>query len=50
MISSTRHERELRAFFEEKGLSFVVRVKSNNIKRDVDGLKNMLGGDITIED
>ena len=50
MICSARHERELRAFFEEKGLSFIVRVKSNNIKRDVDGLKNMLGGDITIED
>ena len=50
MICSPRHERELRAFFEEKGLSFTIKVVESNTKKDIDGLKNMLGGNITIEE
>lgn len=50
MISSPRNERELRSFFEDKGLAYIIQVSDSNQKRDIDGLKNMLGGNITIED
>ncbi len=50
MICAPRHERELKAFFEEKGLILSIQVKGNNVKKDIDGLKNMLGGNIIIED
>ena len=50
MIMSPRHERELKAFFEDRGLMFSIRVNGQNGKRDIDSLKNMLGGNIKIED
>ena len=49
MLCSSRHERELREFFENKGLKYNVVVLGKKTL-DINGLKNMLGSDLKIED